>query len=56
MKETKTSEEWQKQFPRLIVYDADGWNRGDWQYSWYEEQITEEEYKARTQRSTCMHV
>ena len=33
MKETKTSQEWQKQFPHPLVYDADGWDRKNWIYS-----------------------
>ena len=50
--ELKTSEEWQKFDPEIIVYDPDGWDRGNYQYSWYEEKITYLEYLMRRSRST----
>lgn len=49
-----TSEEWQKLYPEVIVLDPDGWNRDErYQYEWFEEKITLEEYKLRVMRSTC---
>jgi len=49
-----TSEEWQKLYPKVIVLDPDGWNRDErYQYEWFEERITLEEYKIRVMRSTC---
>lgn len=54
MNETKTSAEWQEQFPNPKVYDPDGWDRRNFQFSWYEEQITLEEYKTRAGHSTIM--
>lgn len=49
-----TSEEWQKLYPEVIVLDPDGWNRDErYQYEWFEEKITLEEYKSRVMRSTC---
>lgn len=50
----KTSQEWQTQYPDMIVYDPDGWDRKNYQYSWHEELITLEEYNSRVMRSTCM--
>ena len=52
--EKKTSEEWQKLKPSPLVYDPDGWDRLNFQYSWYEELITEQEYETRVIGSTCM--
>ena len=49
-----TSEEWQKLYPKVIVLDPDGWNRDErYQYEWFEERITLEEYKLRVMKSTC---
>jgi len=50
--ELKTSEEWQKQFPNTKVIDPDGWDRKNYQYSWFEEKITLIEYTSRLHRST----
>lgn len=50
----KTSEEWQKLKPNPVVYDPDGWDRKNFQFSWYEELITEDEYTGRMLESTCM--
>lgn len=50
----KTSEEWQKFDPEIKVLDPDGWNRSNYQYSWYEEQITYLEYLKRRSISTVM--
>ena len=58
-----TSENWQKVKPDIIILDPDGWDRWgkrtgdvekDWQYSWYEEVITEKEYNERLTISTVM--
>ena len=51
----RTSEEWQKLHPMPMVYDPDGWDRKNLQYSWYEELIDFEEYQRRVNQSTCMH-
>ena len=49
-----TSDEWQKLYPKVIVLNPDGWNRDErYQYEWFEEKITLEEYKLRVMRSTC---
>jgi len=52
--EVKTSKEWQEQFPNIIVYDPDGWDRGNWSFSWFEELITKNEYDKRVMYSTCL--
>lgn len=48
----KTSEEWSKEFPEIIVLDPDGWDRKNFTYSWYVEPITSEEYLSRRNKST----
>ena len=53
LKPTMTSEDWQKWYPSLKVLDPDGWDRTDFAYSWYTEQITFEEYERRVMQSTC---
>ena len=50
----RTSEEWQILKPNIIVFDPDGWDRRNYQFSWCEELITEEEYEQRLSRSTCI--
>ena len=49
----KTSEQWQQQFPNVKVINPDGWDRKNFQYSWYEELITYDEYCQRVVVSTC---
>ncbi len=48
----KTSEQWQLENPNPTVLDPDGWDRKNFQYSWYEEEITFEEYNKRLFSST----
>ena len=50
----KTSQEWQEENMKTIVLDPDGWDRQNYQYSWFVEQITLEEYNSRVFQSTCM--
>lgn len=50
----RTSQEWQDLFPEIIVYDPDGWDRKNYQFSWFEELITEDEYNRRLIMSTCL--
>jgi hypothetical protein len=50
--ELKSSEEWQNQFPNPKVLDPDGWDRKNYQYSWFEEKITLIEYTSRLSKST----
>jgi len=47
----KTSEEWAKLFTLTIV-DPDGWDRKNFNYSWFEELITREEFERRAYKST----
>ena len=52
----KNSEEWQKIVKdHIYVMDPDGWDRSPegWNRSWYEEQITIEEFLNRVCVSTC---
>jgi len=51
MNKLKTSEAWQKDCV-LTVLDPDGWDRKNFEYSWYEEQITREEFEIRLINST----
>lgn len=47
----RTSYEWNKIYNRFIT-DPDGWDRSNFQYSFYEEKITEEEFTRRLLHST----
>ena len=47
----KTSEEWQT-LCRVEVLGPDGWDRRNFQFSWYEELITREEFEKRLEPST----
>ena len=53
VKEVKTSEEWQKQFG-CLVYDPDGWDRNNFDYSWFEEKISKQEFLMRFSYSTIL--
>jgi len=48
----RTSEEWQRLYPKIRVLDPDGWDRRNYDYSWHQELITEEEYGRRLAQST----
>ena len=53
--ETKTSKEWYDLVPseyRLKILDPDGWDRSNFQFSFYEELITKDEFKKRISLST----
>lgn len=47
----KTSEEWNKLY-NIKILDPDGWDRRNFNYSWYEEKITKEEFRDRVLQST----
>lgn len=51
--ELHTSQEWQTMFPDMKVLDPDGWDRKNYQFSWFEERITWNEYQMRLMNSTC---
>lgn len=50
----KTSNTWQEEYPNPAVLDPDGWDRTNYQYSWFEELITFDEYQKRVSESTCL--
>lgn len=53
--EKKTSKEWYDSIPSkygLKILDPDGWDRQNYQYSFYEERITKNEFKNRLFPST----
>ena len=47
----KTSVEWAEDYYEIIL-DPDGWDRGNYDYSWKIELITREEFEIRANRST----
>ncbi len=50
----KTSKEWLNAQPRLGITDPDGWDRFNYQWSFYTELITKEEFEKRVSMSTCI--
>lgn len=51
----KTSEEWLSEVDEkysLVIMDPDGWDRTDFDYSFYKERITKEEFDRRLSTST----
>ena len=52
MSQLKTSAEWQKECT-VTIMDADGWDRQNYDFSWYEEKITRREFEKRMCSSTC---
>lgn len=53
----KTSQEWERLVPseyKLIIMNPDGWDRKNFQYSFYEEKITKVEFINRLASSTIM--
>lgn len=50
----KTSQDWQLENPNPKVLDPDGWDRTNFQYSWYEELITYDEYQKRLIHATAI--
>lgn len=49
----KTSEEWDAEIQDGIrILDPDGWDRKNFNYSWYKELITKEEFYNRRTLST----
>jgi len=54
--ELKNSQEWYELVPKkykLKIFDPDGWDRKNYQFSFHEEKITKEEFKRRLMKSTC---
>ena len=51
----KTSSDWQDILcPKVIILDPDGWDRSNYDYSFNEELISEEEFYTRFSKSTTM--
>ena len=53
--EKKTSKEWYKLVPEkydLKIFDPDGWDRSNYEYSFNEELITKKEFVNRVMNST----
>ena len=48
----KTSVEWYHSQNEYKLLDPDGWDRNNFHYSWYEEEITREEFNKRMMSST----
>jgi len=49
----KTSKEWSKDCDYTIL-DPDGWDRNNFEFSWFKEMITLQEFMQRVMRSTCV--
>lgn len=49
----KTSQQWYEEYPIQIV-DPDGWDKYNFQYSWYHELITFREFDRRASASVCI--
>jgi hypothetical protein len=49
--ELRTSEEWNKD-DGIVILDADGWDRKNFKFSWFEERINRDEYNRRISIST----
>lgn len=53
----KTSKDWYAEIPTelgFVLYDPDGWDRSNWEFSFNQELITKEEFVKRIIESTCM--
>jgi hypothetical protein len=49
----KSSQNWMKDYPSLVLIDADGWDRSDFTWSFHVERITLAEFNYRVGQSTC---
>ena len=54
----KTSQEWYEEIcsSEISIMDPDGWDRRNFRYSWYEEEITKSEFIRRIIHSTLDYV
>lgn len=51
--QVRTSAEWQKLVcPKTVIMDPDGWDRSDFEYSFYQEKISYQEFQNRLCSST----
>ena len=48
----KTSNDWAKDYPSLVIIDPDGWDRENFKFSFHEELVTRGEFRYRVGRST----
>jgi len=51
MEDLKTSDEWQK-ICYVRILDPDGWDRKNFDYSWFKEKISKKEFEKRMMFST----
>lgn len=49
----KTSKEWCKHFD-CVVFDPDGWDRKNYEYSFNEEMVSEAEFRKRAKKSSML--
>ena len=49
----KTSKEWSEHFG-CVVLDPDGWDRKNYEFSYYLEEISESEFRDRCAKSTML--
>jgi len=49
----QTSNKWAEKADYIIL-DPDGWDRKNYEYSWYQEEITEEEFNKRLSKSSLI--
>jgi len=52
--EKKTSSVWlnSKEFEKVRIIDPDGWDRENWEFSFFHEKITKQEFESRLIKST----
>lgn len=56
MEQLRTSEQWYNRIPKkykFTILDPDGWDRKNYDYSFYRERITFNEFMSRVMYSTC---
>lgn len=52
----KTSAEWAAEQVGILILDPDGWCREHYEYSWYKELITFDEFSNRLLKSTVIQI
>ncbi len=57
----ETSEYWLKlkndnSFLQTVIMDPDGWDRSNYNYSFFKERISRQEFENRLMQSTCMNM
>jgi hypothetical protein len=52
----RSSYEWHKLiYPNLVILEAHGWDRNNYEYSFFREKISVEEFESRLAVSTVIH-